>query len=88
MPPGGKCTENHSPKGRGSSFVPAGWWHVVLNVETSVALSHSLSLRRDLETVFPPLIAVSDDAPFTKYWLENIGEIVRGKLRAALHEQV
>ena len=30
-------------------FAPAGWWHVVLNVETTTALSHSLALRRDID---------------------------------------
>ena len=29
-------------------FLPAGWFHVVLNVETSTAISHSLMLRRDM----------------------------------------
>lgn len=29
-------------------FVPAGWWHVVLNVEASTAVSHALTLSRDL----------------------------------------
>ena len=28
--------------------MPAGWWHVVLNVETSTAVSHALTLSRDL----------------------------------------
>jgi hypothetical protein len=28
-------------------FIPAGWWHVVLNVTVTVALSHSLYLARD-----------------------------------------
>merc|ERR1712008_348172 len=30
-------------------FLPAGWFHVVLNVETSTAISNSLTLRRDIE---------------------------------------
>jgi len=28
-------------------FIPAGWWHCVLNVEPATALSHSLYLERD-----------------------------------------
>ena len=28
-------------------FLPAGWWHCVLNVQCSTALSHSLYLKRD-----------------------------------------
>jgi hypothetical protein len=43
-------------------FVPAGWWHVVLNVTDSVALSHSLALRRDLATVLPALVAASSSS--------------------------
>lgn len=34
-------------------FLPVGWFHVVLNVETSTALSMSLTLRRDLPSVLP-----------------------------------
>lgn len=34
-------------------FLPIGWFHVVLNVETSTALSMSLTLRRDLPSVLP-----------------------------------
>lgn len=34
-------------------FLPIGWFHVVLNVETSTALSMSLTLRRDLPSVVP-----------------------------------
>ncbi|CAM9575399.1 unnamed protein product [Scytosiphon promiscuus] len=34
-------------------FLPVGWFHVVLNVETSTALSMSLTLRRDLQAVLP-----------------------------------
>lgn len=50
-------------------FVPAGWWHVVLNAETSVALSHNLTLRRDIDTVFPEL--VESDPDFARYWLDG-----------------
>lgn len=32
--------------------VPAGWWHVVLNVADSVALSRSLALARDFAFAF------------------------------------
>ena len=28
-------------------FLPAGWWHCVLNVQGTTALSHSLYLARD-----------------------------------------
>lgn len=51
-------------------FVPAGWWHVVLNVETSVGLSNSLALRRDLNEVFADL--VESDSDFAQYWANSM----------------
>lgn len=38
-------------------FLPAGWWHVVLNVEPSCAVSHSLALHRDVARLWPLLEA-------------------------------
>lgn len=51
-------------------FVPAGWFHVVLNVETSTAISSSLTLRRDLPLVFPSL--VESDKDFATFWLDQL----------------
>ena len=47
-------------------FVPAGWWHVVLNVEQSTAISSSLALRRDIPRLLPDLF--EEDAPFAQHW--------------------
>lgn len=49
-------------------FVPAGWWHVVLNCSShaTVALSHSLGLRRDFEKTWPLLL--QDDVEFANVW--------------------
>jgi histone arginine demethylase JMJD6 len=48
-------------------FLPAGWFHVVLNVETSTAISVSLARRQDLELSFP-LLRESDEEFATFWW--------------------
>ena len=75
----GTCTERTLPPGAcvvvqrpgEVVFLPAGWWHVVLNVETSVALSHSLALRRDVDTLLPMLLR--EDPPFGEHWMHVLG---------------
>ena len=51
-------------------FLPTGWFHVVLNVETSTAISVSLTLRRDLLRVWPLLVA--EDVEFARGWLQGL----------------
>jgi histone arginine demethylase JMJD6 len=51
-------------------YLPAGWFHVVLNVETSTAISVSLTLRRDLPLVLP-LLMESDEA-FATFWMDRL----------------
>lgn len=54
-------------------YAPAGWWHVVLNVETSIALSHSLALRRDIDTLLPQLIGEEESEAFGMHWMKALG---------------
>lgn len=51
-------------------YLPRGWFHVVLNVETSTAISVSLALRRDLQTALPPLM--EEDNEFISFWYERL----------------
>jgi hypothetical protein len=51
-------------------FLPAGWWHVVLNVRSSVAMSHSLALRKDVPRVLPGLRKA--DPAFAAFWEERM----------------
>ena len=51
-------------------FLPAGWWHVVLNVEQSTATSSSLALRRDIPSLLPELLA--EDEAFAQYWFSTL----------------
>jgi hypothetical protein len=51
-------------------FVPAGWWHVVLNCQGSTALSSSLALRRDFNTSHAALL--EEDAEFALAWLASV----------------
>ena len=51
-------------------FLPAGWFHVVLNVETSTAISVSLTLRKDLPDVMPLL--EESDAEFAAFWMDQL----------------
>mmetsp|Transcript_584 Transcript_584/g.829 ORF Transcript_584/g.829 Transcript_584/m.829 type:complete len:372 (+) Transcript_584:81-1196(+) len=53
-------------------YLPAGWFHVVLNVEASTAISVSLALRRDLPTVLPLLRTY--DADFATFWVDCMSE--------------
>jgi len=63
-------------------YVPAGWWHVVLNVQTSTALSVSLALRRDIDTLLPKLL--KEDQPFAMQWLRSLGRDLPPSLKDAL----
>jgi len=53
-------------------YLPAGWFHVVLNVETSTAISVSLALRRDLPVVLPLLKESDED--FATFWIHRLRE--------------
>lgn len=53
-------------------FLPAGWFHVVLNVELSTALSFSLALRKDVPKLMPLLKA--NDPEFAAFWLEQLAK--------------
>jgi histone arginine demethylase JMJD6 len=48
-------------------YLPPGWWHVVLNIENSTAISHSLALRRDIDSVIPELMQIDEN--FAKFWI-------------------
>jgi histone arginine demethylase JMJD6 len=54
------------------AYVPPGWWHVVLNVETSTAICYSLVLRRDIPRLFPPLY--ESDKDFALSWLDSLSQ--------------
>jgi hypothetical protein len=54
------------------AYVPPGWWHVVVNVETSTAICYTLTLRRDIPQLFPPLLEADED--FCRCWLESLSQ--------------
>ncbi|GMI36091.1 hypothetical protein TeGR_g11064 [Tetraparma gracilis] len=47
-------------------FLPAGWWHVVLNVEEATAISCSLALGRDVERLWGEL--EREDPEMAAFW--------------------
>ena len=53
-------------------YLPAGWFHVVLNVEDSTAISVSLTLRRDLPNLIPLLRTY--DAEFASFWVDRMSQ--------------
>lgn len=58
-------------------FVPAGWFHVVLNVETSTAISMSLTLARDLPAA---LALLQSDHDFATFWLDRLDPMVKNDM--------
>lgn len=50
-------------------FVPVGWFHVVLNITTSTAISMSLTLRKDLPDIFSML--AETDTEFAMFWRQR-----------------
>ena len=75
-------------------YLPKGWFHVVLNIETSTAISVSLTLRRDLLQLFPSLI--QEDLNFAMVWYkklnetkemrDDVGDAVMNRLKSLLDE--
>lgn len=66
-------------------FLPAGWFHVVLNVETSTAISVSLSLRKDMRRLFPRLL--KEDVDFAAFWVERLSEEAEESAESAEGEE-
>ena len=52
------------------AYVPPTWWHVVLNIRTSTAICASMTLRRDVPRLFPPLLEHDED--FARAWLASL----------------
>ena len=50
-------------------FLPVGWFHVVLNVKTSTAISMSLTLRKDLPDILSMLAEADEE--FAMFWEEQ-----------------
>lgn len=63
-------------------FLPPGWWHVVLNVETSTAISHNLALYRDFQRLWPSML--EDDEKFALGWKEALGRQGEADEKSAL----
>jgi histone arginine demethylase JMJD6 len=53
-------------------FLPAGWFHVVLNIELSTAMSFSLALRKDFPELMPLL--KESDPEFAAFWLDQLAK--------------
>lgn len=55
-------------------FLPAGWWHVVLNVTPTTALSSSLYLRRDWEELGERAVERGDCEGFSRVFRAEAGK--------------
>jgi len=49
-------------------FVPRGWWHVVINLTTTVAVTHNFAMLRDIEHIVPDVLANSPET-FARRWI-------------------
>jgi hypothetical protein len=62
-------------------FLPAGWFHVVLNLKMSTAISVSLTPRKDLPDLMPLL--AETDADFATFWTKQLQAVERSTGAAA-----
>jgi hypothetical protein len=68
-------------------YLPAGWFHVVLNVadDSSTAISVSLTLRRDLPVILPLLM--EEDEDFAKFWINRLSAEQKEHIPSLLLEE-
>ena len=69
-------------------YLPAGWFHVVLNVaddSPSTAISVSLTLRRDLPVILPLLM--EEDEDFAKFWINRLSAEQKEHIPSLLLEE-
>jgi hypothetical protein len=68
-------------------YLPAGWFHVVLNVadDSSTAISVSLTLRRDLPVILPLLMESDED--FAKFWINRLSAEQKEHIPSLLLEE-
>jgi histone arginine demethylase JMJD6 len=65
----GVCTPTYTIQERGEVvFVPRGWWHVVINLTTTVAVTHNFAMIRDIEYIVPDVLANSPET-FARRWI-------------------
>ena len=51
-------------------FVPQGWFHVVINLTASIAVTHNFAMCRDSEQVIP--LTVENEPKFAEKWMKRV----------------
>ncbi|CAI2351383.1 unnamed protein product [Caenorhabditis sp. 36 PRJEB53466] len=72
-------------------FVPAGWWHVVINEDLTVAVTHNYCSVENLHLVWPK--TVKGRPKLSKHWLKRLAEqrpevmhIIKSASEVPLHD--
>ena len=51
-------------------FVPCDWYHVVINLENTVAITHNFAMKRDVNKIIPRVFR--DEPQFGLKWLNEL----------------